>query len=93
MYIRTSRAYCWRDDTAAPQRPVSPPSPRVDSPAPMLWALRPLPTPAGSLVAVRLALGEVQVALRSGAGLRWVAADKVLTPREAQRWAANGFHH
>lgn len=96
MYIRTPRAYCWRDDIAAPQRPTSPtfpPSHRADAPAPTLWALRPWPTQAGSLVGVRLVLGEVQAALRSGTGLRWVAADKVLTQREAQRWAANGFHH
>lgn len=91
MYIRTPRAYCWRDDTAAP--PASPPSSRTDSPVPIRWALRPWPTPAGSLVAVRLVLGEVQVALRSGIGMRWVAADKVLTSREAQRWATHGFQH
>ena len=91
MYIRTAYAYCWRDDSAAAEpvpssRPV-PPAPA----APLRWARQPWPSKAGPLVAVRLVLGDVQVAVRSGGRLQWMAADKALTPRQARRWVANGF--
>lgn len=90
MYIRTQRAYCWREDIAAELAPSRLCSSHPTD-LPIRWARRPWPTRVGSLVAVRLLLGEVQVAVRVGSHLRWMAAGTVLTPREAHRWASSGF--
>ena len=54
-----------------------------------LWASRPLTVRAGRLVAVRLRKGDLQVALASGDGLRWLRPEAVLTDAQAQRWARN----
>jgi len=90
MYIRTPRAYCWLDDTDAAK--PAPSSPAAAPKPPMLRARQSWPSRAGPLVAVRLAPGGVQVGVRaSGKPLKWLEADKVLTPRQARRWASNGF--
>jgi len=91
MYIRTPRAYCWLDDTnAAKPAPSAPAAPKP----PMRWARQSWPAKPGPLVAVRLTSGGVQVAVRGGGKgkpLKWLEADKALTPRQARRWASNGF--
>ena len=93
MYIRTPRAYCWRDDPLPVQPALEPARQErvATTVAPTRWALQPWPSKAGPLVAVRLVLGAAQVGVRIGSRLQWVAADSVLTPRQAQRWASNGF--
>src|SRR5690606_3569323 len=54
-----------------------------------LWASHPLTVRAGCLVAVRLRKGDLQVALASSDGLRWLRPEAVLTDAQAQRWARN----
>ena len=65
------------------QRPNSGPRPKV------LWAARPLQVRAGRLVGVRLRGSALEVALVApGAeGLRWVAANSVLTSAQGEVWA------
>ena len=53
-----------------------------------LWASRPLAVRAGRLVAVRLRGDDLQVALASADGLRWVTPLSVLSDAQAQRWAS-----
>ena len=92
MYIRTPRAYCWLDEPA-PAKPA-PSSTAAPTPKPpMLRARQPWPSKAGPLVAVRLTPGGVQVGARAAGGkpLKWLEAGKALTPRQARRWASNGF--
>ena len=55
----------------------------------VLWASRPLNTPAGRLVAVRLRGGDLHVALVTGGGLRWVQPEALMTAAQAERWTAN----
>lgn len=85
------RAYCWRDDFPAVDQPSAPPSAVLPAFVPIRWARHPWPSNIGPLVAIRLVLGEVQVGVRVGGQLEWMAADKMLKPREAQRWASFGF--
>ena len=92
MYIRTPRAYCWRDELPAAELAPPLPSTLSTSLAPIRWAKYPWPSKAGRLMAVRLVLDEVQVGVRSTDGrLHWMTADNVLTSHEARRWASGGF--
>ena len=87
MYIRTPRASCWVDE-----EPTSVHRPSRTTPSiPVIWAKHPWPSSAGPLLAVRLVLGTVQVALRLDGKLRWQKADQLLTPRQARQWAQSGF--
>jgi len=92
MYIRTPRAYCWLDDPAA-AKPAPSSSAALAPKPPMLRARQSWPSKAGPLVAIRLTDGGVQVCVRASGGkpLKWLPADKALTPRQARRWASNGF--
>ena len=90
MYVRTPRAYAWRDEALACER-TSDLSPNDCRPQ-IRWAKTPWPKATGALVAVRLVLQQVQVGVRGPGGqLRWVGAGQVLAPRQARRWASNGF--
>lgn len=56
-----------------------------------LWALRPLVLPQGRLIAVRLTEGRLTVRLVRGGdqGSRWLPAEVLLTPWQADAWAAS----
>ncbi len=88
MHIRTPRAAIAADSAPPAQTTHSTPEPRAARP-PTLWSSRPLRVRAGRLLGVRLADGELQVALvADGAdAVRWVAAEKALTERQAEDWA------
>lgn len=88
MHIRTPSAAVAAD--TAPQAPTSSiplvsRAPRV----PTLWASRSLRVRAGRLLGVRLVGVELQVALvADGAdAVRWVAAERALSARQAEDWA------
>ena len=56
-----------------------------------LWASRPLAISQGRLIAVRLTEGRLTVRLVSGGdqGSRWLPAEVMLTPWQADAWAAS----
>lgn len=93
MHIRTPNAAVDAAVSPASARATvpSPPSPGSALRPQTLWASRPMPVRAGRLIGVRLATGELQVALvENGATqLRWVRADRMLTDRQAEEWARN----
>lgn len=86
VYIRTPRAA-----TPAPSECNQQLLPRhrpadTRQPVQTLWASRPLQVRVGRLIAVRLRGEELQVALVTLDGQRWVRADAVLTAAQAERW-------
>lgn len=94
MHKRTMRAAVWED------RPVSEdatPANRfdqlreADAGRQTIWAKVPIRTAAGRCLGVRLQRGEVWVALAGPPQIRWVPAERALTPAEAARWRAVGF--
>lgn len=90
MLVRYDRALVWHDDattvaSAAASRRLHTPTTQV------IWARRPWCCAAGVCIAVRLRAGELEVALRDTPYPRWVAAVRVLSHRDADRWAAEGF--
>lgn len=87
-HIRTPRAAVAAD--SAPPAPFTPSNPAHRAPRPpTLWSSRPLRVRAGRLLGVRLAGGQLEVALvADGAdAVRWVLAEKALTERQAEDWA------
>ncbi len=88
MHIRTPRAAIAADSAPRAHIPLPVQTPRAPHPA-TLWASRPLRVRAGRLLGVRLAGGDLQVALvADGAdAVRWVSAERVLTERQAEDWA------
>lgn len=88
MHIRTPRAAVAADSAPSASFTPSTPAPRAVRP-PTLWASLPLRVRAGRLLGVRLAGGQLEVALvADGAdAVRWVSAERVLTEGQAETWA------
>lgn len=88
-YVRTPRAATPAAPEAAqdPQHLFRQPPAATRPPVQTLWASRPFQVRAGRLVAVRLRGEELQVALVTLEGRRWVRAATVLTTNQAERWA------
>lgn len=98
MYIKTPRAAVWLDadgTAAAPQRPQRPAAQTIE-------ARKAFDGQLGRYIAIRRispaspggpAVLLVAVANKSSLekGPSWVRAETALTPREAARWAREGF--
>lgn len=87
VYTRTPRAATpATPDTEHDRRLSRQPPASTGEPIQTLWASRPFQVRAGRLTAVRLRGEELQVALVTPDGQRWVRADKVLTAAQAEQW-------
>ncbi|MFG6463775.1 hypothetical protein ACG04Q_19530 [Roseateles sp. DXS20W] len=91
MFVRHSRALVWRDEAPTTSAASAAPRRRHLPPVQVIWARKPWRCAAGICIAVRLRGGELEVALRDTPSPRWVPAARALSPREADRWAAEGF--
>lgn len=91
MHIRTPRAAVAADSAPSALTTTSTIAASRAARPPTLWASRPLRVRAGRLLGARLAGGRLEVALvADGAdAVRWVAAERVLTERQAEDWARN----
>jgi hypothetical protein len=103
MFVTTPRASAWLDPTPEVEEVEAARAARGRAPVRTLYATRSfftaagrcvalklVPAPAGSAAAPRLFV-LVESRLAPGAGLRWVAVERVLTEDQAARWAEQGF--
>lgn len=82
MHVRHNRGAVCADD----ERPV-----KHRQEARVIWAKVAFQSPAGRLIGVRLKDGIIEVAIAGAPAPRWVPAERVLSERQAQRWASYGF--
>jgi len=101
MYKRSNTACAWVEEgaDARSESKLSPHHGRdqpAESSGRVLWASKPWMSPKGKCVAIRLAAtgNRVLAGIAKGEGRReidWVPAEKVLSARDADRWARSGF--
>jgi hypothetical protein len=87
VYLRTPRVATPAPDPEHPQQQFPRHRPADNhQPVQTLWASRPLQVRAGRLIAVRLRGDDLQVAVATINGRKWVRADAALTAAQAERW-------
>ena len=86
MYVVTRQAAVWVDDPTdvAPRRAPRPK--RIQR-----WATRPMRTPAGMALALRIEGDDVRVLICNFARRRWVRVELVMTEDQLRRWMRTGF--